>query len=71
MSHLLRSSAPVSDAGWRLLDEEAKERLAPALAARKLVTCPAVATQTSQRREIQSSDSEPLMLAAMGSEKER
>ena len=37
MSHLLRSSAPVSDAGWRLLDEEAKERLAPALAARKLV----------------------------------
>ena len=37
MSHLLRSSAPISDAGWRLLDEEAKERLAPALAARKLV----------------------------------
>jgi uncharacterized linocin/CFP29 family protein len=37
MSNLLRSSAPISDDGWRLLDEEAKERLAPALAARKLV----------------------------------
>jgi uncharacterized linocin/CFP29 family protein len=37
MSHLLRSSAPISDQGWQLLDEEAKERLAPALAARKLV----------------------------------
>src|SRR5437764_8622767 len=37
MSPLLRSSAPISDDGWRLLDEEAKERLAPALAARKLV----------------------------------
>jgi uncharacterized linocin/CFP29 family protein len=37
MSHLLRSSAPISDDGWRLLDEEAKERLTPALAARKLV----------------------------------
>jgi uncharacterized linocin/CFP29 family protein len=37
MSHLLRSSAPISDAGWQLLDEEARERLAPALAARKLV----------------------------------
>jgi len=37
MSHLLRKSAPISDDGWRLLDEEAKERLTPALAARKLV----------------------------------
>jgi uncharacterized linocin/CFP29 family protein len=37
MSHLLRSSAPISDSGWALLDEEARERLAPALAARKLV----------------------------------
>src|SRR5437764_1586646 len=37
MSHLLRSHAPISDAGWNLLDEEARERLAPALAARKLV----------------------------------
>jgi uncharacterized linocin/CFP29 family protein len=37
MSHLLRSSAPISDDGWRLLDEEAKERLTAALAARKLV----------------------------------
>jgi uncharacterized linocin/CFP29 family protein len=37
MNHLLRSSAPISDAGWELLDEEARERLAPALAARKLV----------------------------------
>jgi uncharacterized linocin/CFP29 family protein len=37
MNHLLRSSAPISDAGWELLDQEATERLAPALAARKLV----------------------------------
>jgi uncharacterized linocin/CFP29 family protein len=37
MSHLLRSKAPISDAGWELLDEEARERLTPALAARKLV----------------------------------
>jgi uncharacterized linocin/CFP29 family protein len=37
MSHLLRSQAPLSDAGWKLLDTEARERLAPALAARKLV----------------------------------
>jgi uncharacterized linocin/CFP29 family protein len=35
--HLLRSHAPISDAGWKLLDDEARERLAPALAARKLV----------------------------------
>ena len=37
MNHLLRSIAPISDAGWKLLDEEATERLAPALGARKLV----------------------------------
>jgi uncharacterized linocin/CFP29 family protein len=37
MSHLLRSHAPISEAGWSLLDGEARERLAPALAARKLV----------------------------------
>ncbi len=37
MNHLLRSLAPISDAGWELLDGEAKERLSPALAARKLV----------------------------------
>jgi uncharacterized linocin/CFP29 family protein len=37
MNHLLRSHAPISDAGWRLLDGEAHERLAAALAARKLV----------------------------------
>jgi uncharacterized linocin/CFP29 family protein len=37
MNHLLRSSAPISDAGWELLDGEARERLTPALAARKLV----------------------------------
>ena len=27
MNHLLRDSAPISDAGWELLDEEARERL--------------------------------------------
>lgn len=37
MNHLLRSIAPISDLGWKLLDEEASERLQPALAARKLV----------------------------------
>jgi uncharacterized linocin/CFP29 family protein len=37
MNHLLRSHAPISHATWRLLDQEARERLTPALAARKLV----------------------------------
>jgi len=37
MNHLLRSHAPISDDGWQLLDEEARERLGSALAARKLV----------------------------------
>jgi uncharacterized linocin/CFP29 family protein len=37
MSHLLRSHAPISDAGWELLDQEARQRLEPALAARKVV----------------------------------
>jgi uncharacterized linocin/CFP29 family protein len=37
MSHLLRAHAPISDAGWKLLDEEARERLTPALAARRVV----------------------------------
>jgi uncharacterized linocin/CFP29 family protein len=37
MSHLLRERAPITEAGWALLDDEARERLEPALAARKLV----------------------------------
>ena len=37
MSHLLRGRAPVTEAGWALLDSEARERLTPALAARRLV----------------------------------
>jgi uncharacterized linocin/CFP29 family protein len=37
MNHLLRSHAPISDTGWQLLDSEARERLTPALAARKLI----------------------------------
>jgi len=37
VSHLLREHAPVTEAGWRLLDDEARERLTPGLAARKLV----------------------------------
>jgi uncharacterized linocin/CFP29 family protein len=37
MSHLLRALAPVSEAGWAMLDAEARERLEPALAARRLV----------------------------------
>jgi len=37
VSHLLRERAPISEAGWQLLDSEARERLTPGLAARKLV----------------------------------
>ena len=37
MNHLLRGHAPISDASWEVLDEEARQRLEPALAARKLV----------------------------------
>jgi uncharacterized linocin/CFP29 family protein len=37
MSHLLREHAPITQAGWDAVDEEARERLTPALAARKLV----------------------------------
>jgi uncharacterized linocin/CFP29 family protein len=37
MSHLLRAHAPISESGWRRLDEEARARITPALAARKLV----------------------------------
>jgi uncharacterized linocin/CFP29 family protein len=37
VNHLLRTIAPISDAGWKELDDEAKERLTAALAARKLV----------------------------------
>lgn len=37
MDHLLRAHAPISDSGWALLDQEAKERLTHALGARKLV----------------------------------
>ena len=37
MSHLLREHAPITEAGWKLIDDEARERLTPALAARRLV----------------------------------
>jgi uncharacterized linocin/CFP29 family protein len=37
MNHLLRSNAPITDAGWELLDHEARSRLTAALAARKIV----------------------------------
>ncbi len=37
MNHLLREKAPISDRGWQLLDAEARDRLKPALAARRLV----------------------------------
>ena len=36
-NHLLRPNAPLSDSNWTLLDDEARERLQPALAARRLV----------------------------------
>lgn len=37
MSHLLRERAPISEDAWLRIDEEARERLTPRLAARKLV----------------------------------
>ena len=37
MSHLLREHAPITQATWAEIDEEARERLSPALAARKLI----------------------------------
>ena len=37
MSHLLREHAPITEASWSLIDDEARRRLTPALAARKLV----------------------------------
>jgi uncharacterized linocin/CFP29 family protein len=37
MNHLLRAHAPITDSGWELLDNEARQRLTAALAARKLV----------------------------------
>jgi uncharacterized linocin/CFP29 family protein len=35
--HLLREHAPISDAGWELIDAEARDRLQPGLAARRVV----------------------------------
>jgi uncharacterized linocin/CFP29 family protein len=37
MNHLLREKAPITEQGWEELDSEAKERLEPGLAARKVV----------------------------------
>ena len=37
MSHLLREHAPITEESWGRIDEEARERLTPALAARRLV----------------------------------
>ena len=37
MNHLLRELAPITEAGWKLIDDEARERLTPALAARRLL----------------------------------
>jgi uncharacterized linocin/CFP29 family protein len=37
VNHLLREKAPITEAGWEELDTEARERLEPGLAARKLV----------------------------------
>ena len=35
--HLLRQRAPITDGGWKLIDDEARERLLPGLASRRLV----------------------------------
>jgi len=37
MNHLMRQLAPISDSSWELLDDEARERLGGALAARRQV----------------------------------
>jgi len=37
VSHLLREHAPITAAGWKAIDEEARERLLPGLASRRLV----------------------------------
>ena len=37
MNHLLREVAPITEAGWAELDSEARQRLEPGLAARKVV----------------------------------
>ena len=37
MNHLLRDIAPLDEATWKLVDDEARDRLRPALAARRLV----------------------------------
>lgn len=37
MNHLFRGHAPITDEAWALLDDEARQGLAPALAGRKLV----------------------------------
>jgi uncharacterized linocin/CFP29 family protein len=37
MTHLLRELAPISTRGWKQLDQEARERLTPQLAARRVV----------------------------------
>ncbi|WP_033262720.1 family 1 encapsulin nanocompartment shell protein [Amycolatopsis vancoresmycina] len=37
MNHLMRDLAPITDAGWQEVDDEAKERLQTHLAARRLV----------------------------------
>jgi uncharacterized linocin/CFP29 family protein len=37
MNHLLRELAPLSERDWQVLDDEARQRLTPALAARRLV----------------------------------
>lgn len=37
MNHLLRGLAPISDTGWKAIEDEAKPRLSTYLAARKLV----------------------------------
>jgi uncharacterized linocin/CFP29 family protein len=37
MDHILRQLAPVGEGAWRALDDEARERLEPALAVRRLI----------------------------------
>ena len=37
MNHLMRRHAPITEAAWKAIDDEGRQHLVPALAARKLV----------------------------------
>jgi uncharacterized linocin/CFP29 family protein len=72
VTHLLREIAPLTKTAWNLLDEEARERLKPALAARKLVDFSAPlgwehsATGLGRVRPLQSAPADGVRAAQRG-----